>query len=161
MADISKLCIVNTQVRELDLPLGAYNSKITDKRGALPPIESVRLMPGMNLPMFSASIGQSRRTLTEAEIKVVLESSHMKRLVETGTIVLADSLGDISVNERSRIAKTTSDTTVLEAWAGQETNERVKADIAAQLAEIQVTRPDGDYRDVRGARPGDQASPGF
>lgn len=158
-----KTVLINTGIRELIFPLSAYGkSKVVDTRGALPAIESVRLMPGINIPMHRAIVGVARRPLTEAELKHVLEGDNMRRLVETGVIVVTQDLTtNVNVSERAKLARSSSDVLCLRAWLGQETNDKVKAEIQAQLAEIEQTRAEGDYRDVRSDRNADSASPGF
>ena len=159
----NKIIVINTGVRELIFPLDKYgNSKVTDKRGALPSIESVRFMPGLNIPLHSAVVGPARRPLTETELDHVLKSEHMRRLTDTGTITVTKDLATaVTVNERAKLARSTSDVVCLRAWLGQESNEKVKSEIEAQLAEINENRPEGDYRDVKIEKPSDSASPGF
>lgn len=165
MAELTdnKIVFINTGLRELIFPIGAYgHSKVTDKRGALPSIESVRFMPGINLPMHSAIVGVARRPLTETEMELVLKSDQLKRLTDNGAIqVTKDLETSVGVNDRSKLAKSSSDVLCLKAWHGQETNAKVRAEIEAQLTEIGQTRAEGDYRDVKAERPGDGENPGF
>lgn len=145
-------CIVNNRVGELGFFLGSYGaSKIVDKRGALTPPDKIRFMPGLNLPEFSAVVGAQRRAVDQAELKHVLEHVDFKRLCDMGTITVYKNIGDISITEKIRIARNCSDTVVLRAWLEREASDKVKVEIAAQLAEIDDKGNDGDYRDVRGA----------
>ena len=158
-----KTVIINTGVRELIFPLSAYGkSKVVDTRGALPAIESVRFMPGINIPMHKAIVGVARRPLTDAELEHVLKGENRRRLVETGVMVVTQDLTqNVNVSERAKLARTSADVVCLRAWLGQETNDKVKSEIQAQLAEIEQTRAEGDYRDVQTDRNADSASPGF
>lgn len=175
MADTEKTSehtiIVNNRVGELGFYLSAY-ARVAQPRGgsasgspvskdSLQLLDKVRFMPGMNIPQHSAAVGQGRRAVTDEELAEVLKHPEFKRQVEMGTITVYKSLAEISVAERARIAKNCSDTTVLKAWLGQETHDKVKQEIAAQLAEINDKGSEGDYRDVREPTPEHNNHPGI
>jgi hypothetical protein len=168
MSDTEKITadtiiIINNRVGELGFYLTPYGrvagvnptAKGTQpfSKDSLQPLEKVRFMPGMNLPMVSAVVGAARRACTEDEVRHVLQHQDFKRQTELGTLAVYKSLTEIPVSERSKIARNCSDTHVLRAWLEQETHDKVKVEIQAQLTEINDKGNDGDYRDVRNARP--------